>query len=300
MPPASHIAIELTVYLVVAFACYGTWLHEREFVWVMVVSMVFAFAVEYMFVTGPPDPSKYTYGDFLIKIGPIPLWVALGWGAIIRAAMVTSDKTGVDWRLRPIVDGMLAANVDLALDPIAEAQGFWSWDPKGPYYGVPYDNFLGWVIIVSSFSLFTRIAFRFVPVGSKGWLGDFLTPVVAAVPAFLMLFVETEACKIAYAAIGETATFILVFSAGMAVVGLKLTSFKQDAPLNPYLLSVPVLMHVLLLVLFLVLGLYERHPGMSMLLPLLAFAGVTAFAWPSLVPLAQLAGRGVQPDEDRA
>jgi putative membrane protein len=36
--------------------------------------------------------------------------------------------------------------VDLVLDPGAVALGFWAYDGGGAYYGVPWSNYLGWVL----------------------------------------------------------------------------------------------------------------------------------------------------------
>jgi putative membrane protein len=36
--------------------------------------------------------------------------------------------------------------VDLVIDPAAVSIGFWHYDNPGVYYGVPFSNFMGWII----------------------------------------------------------------------------------------------------------------------------------------------------------
>ncbi len=39
----------------------------------------------------------------------------------------------------------LLVYIDLLLDPVAAAIGFWSWHTPGMYYGIPFTNYLGWI-----------------------------------------------------------------------------------------------------------------------------------------------------------
>jgi uncharacterized membrane protein len=50
----------------------------------------------------------------------------------------------VEWRVF-ITAGMLVA-IDLVLDPAAVSLGFWKYVHPGYWGGVPYTNFLGWML----------------------------------------------------------------------------------------------------------------------------------------------------------
>lgn len=75
--------------------------------------------------------SIYEYPDvYLLQADwllGVPLWIPIGWSFVVYVAMRTSDKLEADWRFRPVVDGLLALNLDLTLDPIAAHNGWWTW-----------------------------------------------------------------------------------------------------------------------------------------------------------------------------
>ena len=92
-------------------------------------------------------------------IGDVPLCIGVAWSCIIYSAMEFSDASSLPYWARPILDGLLALNIDLALDAVAIRLGFWSWGQglKFQYFGVPYANFWAWVLVVFSFSLGYRL-----------------------------------------------------------------------------------------------------------------------------------------------
>jgi len=116
----------------------------------------------------------YSYGEFLIMIGPVPLMIAVDWSIIIFASMETTDKfmsleipigkwkTILSIFRRCLIDAFLILNVDLSADAVAIRMGFWTWrctDDYGcPWYGVPLSNFFGWFSVGVTFSFFLRLA----------------------------------------------------------------------------------------------------------------------------------------------
>lgn len=102
---------------------------------------------------------SYSYGHFLIMVDTVPVAVGVGWGIILYSAMLFSNNTKLPWFLRPILDALLALNIDLAMDAIAIRLGMWDWGKgfKYEYFGVPLANFWAWFWVVFSFSLAFRI-----------------------------------------------------------------------------------------------------------------------------------------------
>jgi hypothetical protein len=96
----------------------------------------------------------YHYGRFLIMIGDVPLCIAVAWGSIIYSVMEFADATSLPRWARPVLAGLLALNIDLALDAVAVRLELWDWGRSlaFQYYGVPYANFLAWFWVVASFS----------------------------------------------------------------------------------------------------------------------------------------------------
>jgi uncharacterized membrane protein len=48
---------------------------------------------------------------------------------------------------------VLAASVDLVIEPVAVRAGLWRWTPPGPWLGVPLGNTVAWFVIVTSWVL---------------------------------------------------------------------------------------------------------------------------------------------------
>ncbi|MDP7078772.1 MAG: carotenoid biosynthesis protein [Candidatus Undinarchaeales archaeon] len=98
--------------------------------------------------------ASHTYnGIFPVPIGDVPLVIVLGWVVIIfisheivQAMQIPRSTVGF------LMMGALAVNIDLMLDPLAEAVGLWHWNIANSFYGVPLGNFLGWFLIVFLFN----------------------------------------------------------------------------------------------------------------------------------------------------
>lgn len=96
----------------------------------------------------------YRYGKFLLMIDNVPLVIGISWGIILYSIRLISDSSNVPWTTRPFLDGLLALNIDLAMDAVAIRLGMWDWG-KGlehEYFGVPFANFWAWFWVAFSFS----------------------------------------------------------------------------------------------------------------------------------------------------
>jgi uncharacterized membrane protein len=111
---------------------------------------------------------KYHYTAKLgIKfLGLVPYLIPLAWLMMIYPSLVIASqivpvnwKTG-QWRSGvAVLGGVIMTAWDLALDPLMVYGGYWVWDMKGGYFGVPLQNYLGWwVTIFVAFVLFLWIS----------------------------------------------------------------------------------------------------------------------------------------------
>lgn len=99
--------------------------------------------------------------------GGVPLAVVAVWAAIISAAMAVAVRRGAaSAAARAGTAALVALVVDLAMEPVAVRAGLWRWTPSGAWLGVPLGNFVGWAVIVGSYTL-----------GAERWAG-------ARAPAF--------------------------------------------------------------------------------------------------------------------
>lgn len=103
---------------------------------------------------------RYGEGWTLAPLG-VPVAVALVWAAVISSALALSARRGLRTRAgRALAASLVAVTLDLTLEPVAVRRGLWQWTPPGPWLGVPVGNFVGWVVIVTSYSL-----------GAERWAG---------------------------------------------------------------------------------------------------------------------------------
>jgi hypothetical protein len=147
----------------------------------------------------------------------VPLAIGVGWGVITYAVRLYSDATTLPEWARPVLDGLLALNIDLATDAIAIRLGMWDWG-QGlgfQYFGVPYANFWAWFWVVFFFSLGSRLLAK-----RPDALGKWLSPVLAIVIGLagvlgtnaLIVFVVPESLRIPVIAVTLLAALVLVIA----------------------------------------------------------------------------------------
>jgi hypothetical protein len=56
----------------------------------------------------------YEYGQFLIMILDVPLGIGIAWGCILYGVMEFSDAGNLPYMVRPMLDVLLALNIDLS------------------------------------------------------------------------------------------------------------------------------------------------------------------------------------------
>jgi carotenoid biosynthesis protein len=94
--------------------------------------------------------------------GGVPLAVVVVWAAVISSAMAVAVRRGAGSPpSRAVSAALLALLVDLAMEPVAVRAGLWRWTPPGAWLGVPVGNFVGWAVIVGSYTL-----------GAERWAGS--------------------------------------------------------------------------------------------------------------------------------
>ena len=280
MPPATFLVVEAVAFLFAALVLREAWREGAADFATMVVAMGFGFAIELFFVT---QYAGYSYGDFLFDFPVmghyVPLWVAAGWGTIIYIAMKASDRMGLPWATRPALDGLLALSLDLTLDPVAEALGWWSWSRAGQAWGVPFDNFIGWMLIVSSFSFFTRAGYR--ALAKHGLWKDILVPVVALVPSVLAVAGAQIALEKVYPVLGEPKTWLIVAAALALICVPQVLKAKASEARAWYLTWVPISYHGLMVGLLLATPLSEAHPELILFMLAAAIASIAGFRYPN-------------------
>ncbi len=144
---------------------------------------------------------EYHYSPILKpKIAGVPAIVPLAWFAMALPARETAVAVNRRWRL-PLGAALLTA-WDLFLDPQMVGEGYWTWARKGRYRGIPFSNYIGW--LVTSLGVMAMLEATLPPdeqadttlVGEYSWMAVMQTlgfaaffndPLVAAVGGSAML-----------------------------------------------------------------------------------------------------------------
>ena len=109
----------------------------------------------------------YAYSsEFHVFFGRVPLVLGCFWGSLIFAATSISDSLVIPEVSRPLMDTVLVLLTDFLGDPVAirlAEHGLWNWPVPltVAWFGVPFDNYYGWTIVLLAFTCLVR-SFRFV------------------------------------------------------------------------------------------------------------------------------------------
>lgn len=181
--PPLLVAINIVLALPLVIGFRGFW--GRSALLAMLLLALFSWLIEGIGVaTGwPYGHFHYAQGLEPLLLGMVPLALPLFWLPMVLAARMLSLASEAWWdarRERPAANrsdpsdpssrtrstgesGTFQARtlavalrrwlagvlflvlLDLILDPGAVALGFWAWDEAGPWYGVPWVNYAGWL-----------------------------------------------------------------------------------------------------------------------------------------------------------
>ena len=124
------------------------------------------------------------------------------------------------------LDGFLAMNLDLILDPIYVGFGAWVWPEGGAYFGVPISNFLGWFFVAFTATLIFRIYSLNRPYKIEVDL-YYLAPVIAYAIMGIVKYgiVSNVAGHVEYAIIGISVMFPFI---AIATLSYRLKKSKAD------------------------------------------------------------------------
>lgn len=164
----------------------------------------------------------YSYTGLLgAKLGGrVPALIPLSWFLMAFPAWIITRAAFPTSRLRRIVvASLMLVAWDLALDPaMSWLTPYWIWSETGPYYGMPWENLLGWfvtgaVIMVALEALAPRMRLAGLPVG---WMAAYYLSV-------LLMPLGMLAAAGHWLAVGVTA-------AGVGVCGFQVRGAWSGAP----------------------------------------------------------------------
>jgi hypothetical protein len=221
--------------------------------------------------------NAYHYGEFLIMVLDVPLCIGIAWGCILYSVMEFSNASSIPYWARPILDGLLALNIDLALDAVAIRLGFWDWGQglKFQYFGVPYANFWAWFWVVFSFSLGYRLLAH-----REDWIVRWISPLMALIVG--LAGVLGTNVMIAFEVPFEDHRIFVTVSLALALI-LVITMRPQFylEPVPALVFWIPFLTHAYLLTAGLISGVI-LNPPFLLLVGVVMMAVAFYLHWPTI------------------
>lgn len=255
MPNIYFILFELLIYIQFALCLHHAWKHGIANLLRLLAGILFGVLLELATIR---QLNAYEYGRFLIMILDVPLCIGVAWGCILYSVMEFSDASSLPYWARPVLDALLALNIDLALDAVAIRFGFWDWGQglDFQYFGVPYANFWAWFWVIFFFSSGYRIFAR-----RTDWTRTWIAPISGLILGLagvlgtnaLIVFVIPRAYT------GFTVCF-LVAAALLFVITLRPKLYEKPVPALVF--WVPFLTHTYVLIAGLFSGIILQPPAL--------------------------------------
>ncbi len=273
MPSPSFIIFEIIIYIQFAICLRHAWQTGLANILRLLAGATFGVLLELATIR---QLNAYQYGQFIIMVWDVPLCIGVAWGAIIYSAMEFSNGTSLPWQLRPVMDALLALNIDLAMDALAIRLGMWDWGGglEIQYFGVPYGNFWAWFWVVFSFSLGYRLL-----ANRPGWVGTWLSAFLALALGLAGVLGTNALIVFGVPAEIRTPVIFAVLLAALALVFYLRPKFFQK-PVPSLTFWVPFISHSYFLIAGLVSGVIFK-PSFLLFASLLMFAIALWLHWPS-------------------
>lgn len=221
--PLDYWIVELSAYALFFTALWEAYKLGLRWVLTVLSGALFGLLVELMFVH---LAGGYEYGQFLLMLGDAPVWVACGWAFIIFYSMRASEAFPIAGWSRPFAAAVMATSLDLGLDPVAEGLKWWHWKREhSEFFGVSYDNFVGWLMIVASFVGFNYL-FLHLWGEDKRWK-QVLGPTLAIPASVLVVGGSQFLWEALYKVVGEGPVFLTL---NLVFLALALTSSHLVCP----------------------------------------------------------------------
>jgi uncharacterized membrane protein len=182
----------------------------------------------------------YHYTEALgIKLGHVPLLIPIAWFMMIYPSHIIANLVGIG---QPRGAGRTLAQIvwlaalgamtmtawDLVMDPGMSSPPFqaWIWHAGGPYFGVPLQNFIGWLLTTFTVYVIYRLIERRIglqPLGAT-------TKVLDALPLLAYFIVMANYLRPGGSETTEALRIVALFAMGfplLAAAGRLLTQHVQ-------------------------------------------------------------------------
>lgn len=179
LPQAGDIGLPTVSLMLFSLLHAGYVLGWRHTLVFFAISAVVSWGFEQAGVATGAIYGPYHYTAVLgPKLGHVPLLIPIAWFMMIYPSYIIANLL-VDGRplaFRPgilrlvwlaLIGGLVMTAWDLSIDPILSGPNVkaWIWHDGGPYFGVPVQNFAGWLLTTFTVYLLYRLYERAVAPG---------------------------------------------------------------------------------------------------------------------------------------
>lgn len=141
-------AVFVLFFALPSFWALVKWLGAPRGVLALVALGAFAVGIEtFAVVTGYPY-GQFSYGDKIggKLFGVTPWTVPFAWTPLMLGAYALARRHIRGTAATIVGAALITVVLDATLDPGAVSQKFWTYVYPGVYYGVPWSNFVGWIL----------------------------------------------------------------------------------------------------------------------------------------------------------
>lgn len=280
------------MYILFALCFSHAWRKGTSAMAYLIGGLGFGLLLEYVNVA---TSAGYVYGEFGVMFGnhpnDIPLCIGMGWAVIMYTARLISDASGLPLWGAAALDTLLAINIDLSMDVTAYRLHMWHWDWEhragiehsltGQWFGIPYGNFYGWLLVVFFYSSFSRLLEKAKAAKYRSW--KIATPLLAILASQVALYIALFPLSDWLKRFGVTSahrlvTLLIIFSV-MAVWGWRRRQRVKWENLPVVTWLVPAWFHIYFLGWFFAAGFYLENTVMTWWTLANLFAGIVIHFW---------------------
>lgn len=155
----------LAQLLTVLLALAKSWPISR-IAWTAALVFFLCLGIELLGISSGFPFGSYGYSPRLQpQLGGVPVLIPLAWLMMLLPAWGISaaillpvyKRLGkLYWPAFALIAGLAFTAWDLYLDPQMTAHNLWTWTEPGGYFGIPWKNYLGWLISSSLLTLIIR------------------------------------------------------------------------------------------------------------------------------------------------
>ena len=199
------------IYFIAIFVIYHSYKHRGAYKTLLFLfgAMILTAGIENINVIF--GGYEYPDGGLTIMLYLCPLWVPLGWyvilycsnfmahiligkgkGSLQAVGIGTEAENGIDKEflkltiIRAIFSAYTSILIDLIMDPVGVANGWWSWKVDNIYIdNIPVGNYIGWFLVIFWMLLFYEIVITWADVKEKK---ELITSGVWAIASAVAMF----------------------------------------------------------------------------------------------------------------